>query len=215
MQANPYVQTRIGGPATPATDAFHSVLIFVKRPDTTDNRVAFGCGSIVSRNIVLTAAHVVRAATEVTVGFYNTRFEANRFRRPTAEYWLPLQGYNSTTFLNDLAVIFFPTNTFPTANVIQVGLTQPAAGIAATLASYGFTTPGSTSPNQFPLLAANTIATCTTILSHTPSHFCAGATAPAVVCPGDNGAGLYTGVGPARRLVSLDDYSTFRYKYVK
>lgn len=199
---------RIGGPATQAVDALHAVLVLVEREDITEGNIAIGSGSIVTRNKVLTCAHVVRAATGVSVGFYNARFESIRFRLSKAEYWLPLQGFNSQTFENDLAVLFFPTNSFPAANVIPVAITQPETGSAAFLASYGFTSPESKAPTQFPLLAAHTVATCTDIIKATPSHFCAGATAPAVVCPGDNGGGLYFGDGPARRLVSF----TFAYK---
>lgn len=202
LQAIPYSDIRIGGPATPAVNDFHAVLVLVEREDIAEGSIAIGGGTIVSRNRAVTAAHVIRAATNCSVGFYNTRFEPNRFRRSFADYWLPLQGFNTTDFQNDLAVLFFPDNTFPTANVLPVAISFPAIGANAFVASYGFTTPTSTTPNQFPLLAAHTVATCTDIIPATLSHFCAGATAPAVVCPGDNGSGIYIGEGDRRRLVS-------------
>lgn len=176
--------------------------MLVTRPDIEEGLAGLGGGTIVTRNRVLTAAHVVRAADSVTVGFYSTSFEASRFRTASAEYFLPLQGYAIPTFLNDLAVLSFADNTFPAANVIPVAISLPSVGSAATLASYGFTTATSETPNQFPLLAEHTIDTCTaTAVAFTPSHFCAGAPAPAVVCPGDNGSGLFIGEGASKRLV--------------
>lgn len=181
----------------------------VERADIPEGSIAFGGATIVTRNRALTAAHVVRGATGVSVGFYNTRFEANRFRRIVADYWLPQQGFNSTDFLNDLAVLFFPDNSFPAANVLPVAISAPAPGSLASLASYGFTSPDSTSPNQFPLLAEQTIATCTAAVKVTATHFCAAAAAPIIVCPGANGGGLYTGSGASKRLVSISICSLY------
>lgn len=201
MQASDWIQPRIGGSTKKATNELHSVIVMVERADLAAGIAGFGGGCIVSRTRVLTAASVVRGATKVHVGFYNARFEANRFRRATAEFILPQTGFNTTTHLNDLAVLSFADNTFPAANVISVAIAAPTG--AAIMASYGFTAADVTTPNQFPLLADHTVATCTEIVKTTTSHFCAGATSPAVVCPGDNGSGLFTDAEDARRLIGI------------
>lgn len=188
-------------------DALHALIVMVTRADIAAGFAAFGGGIIVSRNRGLTAAHVVVGATKIEVGFYNTRIEASRFRKVESDYWLPLQGFNATTFENDLAVLFFPDNAFPAPNVIQVAIVVPTTGSAAVLASYGFTSANATAPSQFPLLANSTIASCMPIINMTTTHYCAGATAPAVACLGDTGSGLYSGEGPDRRLVSSTYYS--------
>lgn len=191
-----------GGEA--ATDAErHAVMLLVQRADTGAGRAAMGGGSIVSRNRVLTAAHVVNGMISVQVGFFNGAVRENRFRRADATYTQPIRSFDVSTFANDVAVLQFATNVFPLANVIAISAAAPAVSDAAALASFGFTAPGSLVPVQIPNVSRQTIATCTTVVNATASHFCALATGTSVVCGGDNGSGLYTGDGAARRLVGI------------
>lgn len=194
---------RIAG-GTAATDAErHAVILLVTRTDTGDGRAALGGGSIVSRTRVLTAAHVVHNMISVQVGFFNGAVRENRFRRADATYSQPIQSFEVATFANDVAVLQFTTNVFPLANIILVSSAAPAQAAVAALASFGFTAPGSLVPVQIPNISQQTIAPCTSVLNHTASHFCALASGTSVVCGGDNGSGLYTGAGAARRLVGI------------
>lgn len=196
------IQPMVGGGAEVAEDALHSCLLLVIRADLEpENMVALGCGSIVSRRRILTAAHVVVNATSVQAGFYNRRMVAANLRRVDSTYIQPIQSFESVTFQNDLAVIQFAANSFPVSNVIPIAIATPTSG-EAFLAGYGFINATSEEPNLLPLLAPHTVlAACSETVNGTETHFCAQATAPAVVCPGDNGAGLYTGTGRDVELV--------------
>lgn len=77
---------------------------------------------------------------------------------------------------------------------INVNPSHAASGQGLTLASYGFTTPESTGPTQFPMQGLQTnVVTCIDTLNATASHFCAldVSATPAIVCFGDNGSGLF------------------------
>lgn len=192
---------RIAG-GSPATDnERHAVILLVQRPDIGDDQAALGGGSIVSRNRVLTAAHVVNGMTSVQVGFFNGAVQANRFRRADASYTQPIRSFDVKTFANDVAVLQFATNVFPQANVIAIGTALPTGPVE--LASFGFTMPGSLVPTQIPNTAQLTISECTSVVNHTASHFCALSQGTYVICGGDNGSGLYAGEGATRQLVGI------------
>lgn len=195
-------QGRIGGGAAATADDIHACMLLVQRADIGVGQAAMGGGSIVARNRVLTAAHVIRDATSVQVGFFNGLIQANRFRRADSSYSQPIQSFVVETFANDLAVLQFAGNVFPLANVITIAPARPTGSV--NLASFGFTLPNSLVPSQLPQVSVLTVAdTCVATLKATTTHFCATATLTSVVCPGDNGSGLYTGTGAARRLVGV------------
>lgn len=188
-----------GQPATAAE--LHACILLIRRNNIANGQAAMGSGSIVSRNRVLTAAHVITGATAVTVGFYSGRMQINRFRRANATYAQPMQSFDVVTFANDLAVLQFDTNVFPALNVIAIG--SAAATGTTFVASYGFTGPNSLEPSQIPNVAEQRVGPCDGTLETTPEHFCATAQGTTVVCLGANGAGLYAGAGADRRLVGV------------
>lgn len=192
----------VGGNAVVAEHAFHACLLLVERKDIGE-QVALGCGSIVTRSRILTAAHVVRGATGVQAGFYQRRVTPDQLRRVVALYVQPFQGHNSQTLENDLAIIVFTEYTFPSANVIRIAGSFHTTG-PAYVAGYGFENAWSNSPSMLPLLASLTVnGVCSKALHATQSHFCAVANKVIVLCPGDNGVGLFKGTGRDMRLVSL------------
>lgn len=181
-------------------DDLHACILLVERADLTD-QVALGCGSIVSTNRVLTAAHVVREATGVQAGFYQREIAQGLIRRADSTYVQPIQLFNDRTLHFDLAIVQFPDNSFHARNVIPIAGLTPVSG-ELRLAGYGFESPTATMPTLLPLLALLTVAEeCTEARNATESHFCAVTTEPTVLCPGDNGAGIYTGSGATKELV--------------
>lgn len=179
-------------------------MVIVVREDHEDGRGALGGGTIVSRSRVVTAAHVVRNALSVAVGFYVNTVVANNLRRADATFWQPFNTFQGATLLDDVAILQFRDNAFPAANVIPISnAAEVAVATTARLASYGFTTETGSTASRVPLLAVHTVAKCIAALNATESHFCAIATAPSVVCHGDNGSGLYIGEGVSRRLVGV------------
>lgn len=193
----------VGGGSEIAENALHACLLLVVREDLEpENKVALGCGSIVSRSRIITAAHVVEDATVVQAGYYNRRIVAANLRRADSIYVQPIRGFDILTFESDLAIVVFEENSFPIGNVIPIAAATPTAG-EAFLAGYGFQNATAEEPSLLPLLAPHTVlAECPEAINGTETHFCAAATAPAVIFPGDNGAGLYTGTGRDLQLVS-------------
>lgn len=151
----------------------------------------------------------------IQVAFYN----GNNLRRADATFAQLENDFNEDTFANDIAILQFANvNTFPLANVIRFSVTAtvPTSGTVCALASFGFTAPDSTGPIQRPVQAPQSVAVACTNedLTPTDSHFCArdaAATAAAVVCPGDNGSGLFVpGATPAENeLVSKCLFANF------
>lgn len=179
--------------------------MIVTRDDHEEGRGALGGCSIVSRNRAITAAHVVREAISVSVGFYVGALEPRNLRRAEATFWQPFSAFDELNLLNDIAVLQFWTNAFPALNVIAISNAETvAAATAASLASYGFTGAGG-APSRTPLLAPHIVQACAAPLDAlvTETHICAATTAPIVVCQGDNGSGLYTGTGAAARLIGV------------
>lgn len=195
------IQPFVGGVETVAEDALHAAILLVEREDLV-GQFALGCGSIVSRDRIITAAHVVRDAILVHAGYYRNRVAEDRFFSADSVYVQPIQHFVDESLDFDIAIIIFPTNSFPSANVITIAAAAPTSG-AAFVAGYGFQDPKATEPSLLPLLATLTVSSeCTESLNATESHFCAITDPPAVLCPGDGGAGLYTGSGSAKLLVS-------------
>lgn len=179
----------------PAAGALHACALLAIIDATKPSVGRLGGGTIVTRNRVLTAAHVVEGAASVRAWFYITDIAVPGNKRRTDSLWVQtMAGYDPDTRQNDLAVVLFKTNIFPLLNVIVVTKELAPTTGAAFLAGFGFTSAESTLPNTIPLLANHTVQACAApiLAQRTPTHLCALATAPAVVCPGDNGSGLYT-----------------------
>lgn len=201
----------MGGNAVVAETSFHSCLLMVNRHDF-GNTLFAGTGSIVTRSRVITAGHVVRAASSVQAVFYQRRVSPEQLRRADSVYIQTFQSFNSQTLENDIAVIVFPNYSFTYGNIIRISAITPNFG-EAFVAGYGFKDPLSTSPSLVPLMAPHTITSrCTSEVPATGTHFCAVASNASVLCPGDNGAGICTGSGSSKKLVSkmyleVNDYN--------
>lgn len=181
-------------------------MVIVVREDHEQGRGALGGGSIVSTSRVVTAAHVIRGAISVTVGYYVNNLNANNLRSAEATFWQPFSSFEGATLLDDVAILQFRANLFPAANVIPISnAPEVDADTAASVAGYGFTTAVGKTASTTPLLAAHTVQLCEEPLLEKvqESHICAIATAPSVVCNGDNGSGLYIGSGASARLVGV------------
>lgn len=193
----------MGGGASPPTvvpDALHAVML-IALEETTDTFGRLGGGSIVSRNRVLTTAALVADAKDVRMWFYITDLTAANRRQARQEWIQPNNRFDSKTLLNDIAVITFKADVFPELNVIKLAKAATAADTEATLLGYGFDTADAVGAQREPLVSAHkVIAECPTTIGASASHLCATATTN-VVCPGDQGSGLYTGTGVNRRLV--------------
>lgn len=170
-------------------------MVLVIRPnlENTDT-AALGSGSIVSQRHVLTAAHLVqgqnnRYRINFVSGTSRGSFESN--------FALIHEGYDRLSYANDLALIFIQ-GTFPLKNIIAISTEVLQAGAECTVSGHGFTsvqTIGFASINAHS--ATQRIANACQIddFNITSSHFCAidELSIPrGIVCPGDNGAGLYT-----------------------
>lgn len=136
----------------------------------------------------------------IQVAFYN----GAALRRADARFAQIDNGFDIETFENDIAILQFANAmTFPIANVIRFSIDPvvPAVGAAGVVYAFGFTTPDSTGPNQVAIEAAQTVAICTSedFAALPTSHYCARDTGTSVICPGDNGSGLFIrGATPAQ-----------------
>lgn len=199
------VMAMIGGaPTVTASTALHAVALLAVSDPAFPTRGHFGGGCIVSRNRVVTAAHVVANAESVTAWFFDGAVDLAS-RMSTNSIWIQIMmGFDAETRENDVAIVMFPANVFSLANVIPVTSLAAPTGGAASLAGFGFTTPDATEPNELPLLADHTVQACASDLEAQSTHFCALAAAATFVCPGDNGNGLWTEEGTVKSLVSVD-----------
>lgn len=177
-----------------ATNAPHVCMVLVIRPEleTTDT-AALGSGSIISPRHVLTAAHVVegqqnRFIINFVVGTSRRTFNSN--------FALTHSGYNATNYANDIALIFVE-GSFPLASIISISSVAVSAGTECTVTGHGFSSVGTigfASINAHSAKQRLANACQFDLLEVAPSHFCAideMTTPRGIVCPGDNGAGLY------------------------
>lgn len=174
-------------------------MVLVIRPQLEAGTAVLGSGSIVSPRHVLTAAHVVRS-----VGTQNNEYRINFVvgssrRSFESNFALVHDSFNSTNFANDIALIFIQGgNTFPINSIIAISSEVMNAGATCTVAGHGFTsveTIGFASINAHTAAQRIAVACQFDKLEVAPSHFCGvdEVSSPRnIVCPGDNGAGLYT-----------------------
>lgn len=158
------------------------------------NTAALGSGSIISTRHVLTAAHLVqRNTTRFQIGF----FVGSTRRLLEATFRLIHEDYNSTSFANDIAIVFLQGSaTFPLANVIKVSSAEAPPATALTTVGFGFTAANSTgaASNKYASNQEVQAACELGTIEAAETHFCAVDPTPATwVCPGDNGAGCFSG----------------------
>lgn len=186
------IKSRVGGTPAIAVGALWSVLVIVIREDHDDGTGAFGSGAILTPNRVVTAAHVVVDHIEVQVGYYVNAIAPANLRRVDPSFVQPMPGFDPDTLQNDICILQFRGTPFPLANIIPLTNIRIPTG-PVSLAGYGFTTPTDTRPSIVPHLAPHSIETCDEDLEATETHICAlPIDDTAFVCPGDNGAGLFT-----------------------
>jgi len=169
-------------------------MVLVFRPDMEEGYAVLGSGSIISRRHVLTAAHLVHGQdNEFRINFF-----VGTFRRTfNSTFALIHETFDFVTFANDIALIFLQgDDLFSEKNVIPISTLNAETGTAGTVAGYGFTSAqaiGFASDN--PISANQTVAYNCTFEDNfeaAKSHFCAvDSVYGSIVCPGDNGAGLY------------------------
>ncbi|KAG4066864.1 hypothetical protein HA402_012931 [Bradysia odoriphaga] len=188
---------RVGGTPDPvvALLAPHACMILVHRTNLNGtNTAALGSGSIISTRHVLTAAHLVQGEViRFQIGFIvgtSRRLVDSTFR-------LIHEDYDNSDFSNDIALLFLQgTATFPRTNVITISTDEapPAAGPLFTV-GFGFTAANSTGASSDPHEAAQEPIECDLgDVEAADTHFCAIDNAAATfVCPGDNGAGCFSG----------------------
>jgi hypothetical protein len=194
------ISGRIGG-NVPATLSPHAVMVLVYRRELEGTgTAALGSGCIISTRHILTAAHLVQGDNiNYQVGFIvgTTR------RMFTTTFRVIHEDFNTEDFDSDIALIFLQgTNTFPLANIIQITTDEgmPAQGDTFTVVGFGHTS-GSTGGATDPFASLQDVAGADPAscvfenFNVSATHFCAideqsgGLT---WVCPGDNGAGLFT-----------------------
>lgn len=171
-------------------------MVLVIRPDLAPDTAALGSGSIVSARHVLTAAHVVQGLNNI----FRINFMVATSRRSfDSNFALIHEAYDPLTYSNDIALIFIQNgNTFPINSIIPISSEVIQSGAVCSVTGHGFTsveTIGSAS--IFAHTATQRIATTCQFddLVVGPSHFCGideMSNPRGIVCPGDNGAGLYT-----------------------
>lgn len=180
-----------------AKNATHVCMVLVIRPELENTETAaLGSGSIISTRHALTAAHVVEGQ--------NNRFIINFMdgtskRSFQSNFALIHETYNSTNYANDIALIFLQgTNTFPINSIISISTTVPQPSLVCTVVGHGFT---SVETIGFASISAHSATQQIAINCQSNdfeadsiSHVCAideVSNPRNIVCPGDNGAGLY------------------------
>ncbi|XP_037025243.1 chymotrypsin-1-like [Bradysia coprophila] len=189
---------RVGGSPNPVVALFapHACMILVHRTNLNGtNTAALGSGSIISARHVLTAAHLVQGDVDryqigFIVGGTSRRLVDSSFR-------LIHENYDNSDFSNDIALLFLQgTATFPLINAITISTDEaaPGAGPLFTV-GFGFTAANSTGASSEPHQANEEPIECDLgDVVAADTHFCAiDAGGISWVCPGDNGAGSFTG----------------------
>lgn len=171
-------------------------MILVHRTDLDGTgTAALGSGSIISTRHVVTAAHLVQGnVTRYQIGFI-VNFTSRRLVEAT--FRLIHEDYDNTDFSSDIALIFLQgTTTFPLVNVIAISdVADPPTDPLRTV-GFGFTAADSTGASTDPHEALQTVLECDLgDIEPAATHFCAmdSATPATWVCPGDNGAGCFSG----------------------
>lgn len=187
------VKGRVGGATAPATNCPHAAMVLVHRRNLDGtNTAALGGGSIISTRHLLTAAHLVQGDNiRYQIGF----IVGSSRRLVDSNFRLMHEEYNNEDFSNDIALLFLQgTATFPLASAIIITNTvdMPTGG-PFSLVGFGFTAANSTGASSDPFEAIQTVETACTFenFEQAASHFCAIDSGSTVVCPGDNGAGLF------------------------
>lgn len=178
-------------------DGPHACMLLVHRVNLNGtNTAALGGASIISNRHVLTAAHVVHGDNiRYQIGF----IVGGSRRLVEATFRLIHEGYNNEDFSNDIALIFLQgTATFPLASAIAItnSADMPTSGgDTHYLVGFGFTAANSTGASSDPYEAEQAVTnTCEfENFEAAEQHFCAeDANGATWICPGDNGAGLFT-----------------------
>lgn len=195
-----------------AKNASHVCMVLVIRPELENTeKAALGTGSIISTRHVLTAAHVVAGANN---RFIINFMDGSAGRSFQSNFALIHETYNSTNYANDIALIFLQgTNTFPMKSIISISTTVPQPSLVCTVVGHGFTsveTIGFASVIAHSATQRIAINCQTDVFEAAPSHICATdevSNPRNIVCPGDNGAGLYitdaaTGVNSLVKLLT-------------
>lgn len=189
------VSSRVSGAI--AKGAPHACMVLVIRPELENTETAaLGSGSIVSRTHVLTAAHVVQGRNNR----YRINFGSGLSRGSfESTFALTHEGFDPLNYANDLALIFIQGGRmFPPNNVIAISSEVLPTGATCTVSGHGFSsvqTIGFASDNAHSATQRIANACQFDELKVATSHFCAIdelSTPRGIVCPGDNGAGLYT-----------------------
>lgn len=172
-------------------------MVLVIRPELENtDTAALGTGSIISTRHVLTAAHVVEG---VGNRFIINFMDGSSRRSFQSNFALIHELYDPTNHASDIALIFLQgTNTFPINGIISISTTVVQAPLVCTVVGHGFT---SVETIGFASVIAHSATQQISIncqsddFEAAPSHVCAideVSNPRNIVCPGDNGAGLYT-----------------------
>lgn len=131
---------------------------------------------------------MMSSAVNVQTAYY----VGNTLRRSDTANIQQHNDFDSETYAFDFAILRFPSNTFPAANVIAIAPAGNAPAGALSIMAYGFISPGSTGPSRFPHLSEQTVEDCDTeIVRSGETHFCAAPSDTSILCPGDTGSGVY------------------------
>lgn len=179
-----------------AENAPHVCMVLVIRPELDPDTAALGSGSIVSARHVLTAAHVVQGTNNI----FRINFSVGTSRRSfDSNFALIHEGYDPLDYSNDIALIFIQNgNTFPINIIIPISSEVVPTGAVCSVTGHGFTSVETIGfASIFAHTATQRIAMACQFddLEVGPSHFCGideMSNPRGIVCPGDNGAGLYT-----------------------
>ncbi|XP_037046987.1 coagulation factor X-like [Bradysia coprophila] len=176
-----------------SSNANHACMVLVIRSELKDTGTAvLGSGSIVSRRHVLTAAHLLYGEKNT----YQINFFIERSRRSfQSTFSIIHENYDEDTYHSDIGLIFLQgVDYFSVLNVIPISTVDVPVSVVGTVTGYGFTSETSRTASLEPM-SANQTVTAYCVFSDfeaAETHFCAlDSASSSIICPGDNGAGLY------------------------